>query len=270
MLSANAPLFNVGSSRSSPRALGRPGPEGARPAGLCPAGDGHELVLAVLGELFVPRPGFAQRLSRCWRVTALARDKAARRVRRVPSLRGTGVWPRVAVWSRLQGTCSPPGDGGAVPCTALLRSVRSWGNPTRSRGTASTARGSRDGAAPGQPSQRARAGFVCQARLVCKTHSPGLGTRPRAPGWARRKGCPRLLRQEPKQMPPVQAGGQHSEPLWGKPPGPARSSESALPAPDGWQGHREGFKETPKLTEGLTQRKRAIAVIKSLESWSKA
>ncbi|XP_051633067.1 skin secretory protein xP2-like isoform X3 [Manacus candei] len=67
---------------------------------------------------------------------------------------------------------------GAVPCTALpgLPALRSSGNPTRSRRTPSTARGSRDGAAPGQSFHRQPDGFVSRAGLVCQTHIPGVGT----------------------------------------------------------------------------------------------
>ncbi|XP_051632175.1 SH3 and multiple ankyrin repeat domains protein 1-like [Manacus candei] len=67
---------------------------------------------------------------------------------------------------------------GAVPCTALpaLPALRSSGNPARSRRTPSTARGSRDGAAPGQRFHRQPDGFVWRAGLVCQTHIPGVGT----------------------------------------------------------------------------------------------
>ncbi|XP_064499434.1 uncharacterized protein LOC135407955 isoform X2 [Pseudopipra pipra] len=88
-------------------ALRSHGPEGARPAGLCPAGDGHQFIAALLREVFRPRPGFTQRLQRCsCGIRAHFRDKGAKRVRRDPSLRGKGVWSSVAAWSRLRGSVS--------------------------------------------------------------------------------------------------------------------------------------------------------------------
>ncbi|XP_051652627.1 myosin IC heavy chain-like, partial [Manacus candei] len=130
----------------------------------------------------------------------VSRDKGANPARRGPSLRGKGV-ARVSPPGPACGGASPPGDGravpwscalhcpsycqgmeemcpGAVPCTALpgLPALRSSGSPARSRRTPSTARGSRDGAAPGQRFHRQPDGFVWRAGLVCQTHIPGVGT----------------------------------------------------------------------------------------------
>ncbi|XP_050185426.1 uncharacterized protein LOC126647327 isoform X2 [Myiozetetes cayanensis] len=79
------------------------GPRQPRELALTVPRLGHGLVPALPSEQLQEEKTENLLPGRC---RAVPRDKGAKRVRSVPSLRSTGVWPRVAIRSRLQGGVS--------------------------------------------------------------------------------------------------------------------------------------------------------------------
>ncbi|XP_064499541.1 uncharacterized protein LOC135408149 isoform X2 [Pseudopipra pipra] len=89
-------------------ALRSHGPEGARPAGLCPAGDGHQFIAALLREVFRPPSGLHPTAAKVLvrHPSSFPGIKEPNESGGIPSLRGKGVWSSVAAWSRLRGSVS--------------------------------------------------------------------------------------------------------------------------------------------------------------------